>query len=61
MILLVVGIVMMSFASYAWAYSEHGGDGLYYAKKQAKQESNLRILDGDDDGSSGYMKYIMMI
>ena len=28
----------------------------YYAKKQAKQESNLRILDGDDDG---YMKYIM--
>lgn len=36
MILLVVGIVMMSSASYAWAYSEHGGDGLYYAKKQAK-------------------------
>ncbi len=31
---------------------------LYYAKKQEKQESNLRILD-DDDGSSGYMKYIM--
>ena len=30
---------------------------LYYAKKQEKQESNLRILD--DDGSSGYMKYIM--
>ncbi|MGB4092290.1 MAG: cell division protein FtsW, partial [Ruminococcus flavefaciens] len=28
MILLVVGIVMMSSASYAWAYSEHGGDGL---------------------------------
>ena len=36
MILLVVGIVMMSSASYAWAYSEHGGDGLYYAKSQAK-------------------------
>lgn len=36
MILLVVGIVMMSSASYAWAYSEHGGDGLFYAKKQAK-------------------------
>ena len=36
MILLVVGIVMMSSASYAWAYSEHGGDGLYYAKNQAK-------------------------
>lgn len=36
MILLVVGIVMMSSASYAWAYSEHDGDGLYYAKKQAK-------------------------
>ncbi len=35
MILLVVGIVMMSSASYAWAYSEHGGDGLYYAKNQA--------------------------
>lgn len=34
MILLVVGIVMMSSASYAWAYSEHG-DGLYYAKNQA--------------------------
>ena len=32
MILLVVGIVMMSSASYAWAYSEHGSDGLYYAK-----------------------------
>ncbi len=36
MILLVVGLVMMSSASYAWAYSEHGGDGLFYAKKQAK-------------------------
>ena len=36
MILLVVGLVMMSSASYAWAYSEHGGDGLYYAKNQAK-------------------------
>ncbi len=35
MILLVVGIVMMSSASYAWAYSEHNGDGLYYAKNQA--------------------------
>lgn len=36
MILLVVGIVMMSSASYAWAYSEHGGDGLFYAKNQVK-------------------------
>ncbi len=36
MILLVVGLVMMSSASYAWAYSEHHGDGLYYAKNQAK-------------------------
>ena len=36
MILLVVGIVMMSSASYAWAYSEHDGDGLFYAKSQAK-------------------------
>ncbi|MBQ9807236.1 MAG: cell division protein FtsW [Ruminococcus sp.] len=36
MILLVVGIVMMSSASYAWAYSEHDGDGLYYAKSQVK-------------------------
>ena len=36
MILLVVGIVMMSSASYAWAYSEHGGDGLFYAKNQLK-------------------------
>lgn len=36
MILLVVGIVMMSSASYAWAYSEHDGDGLFYAKNQAK-------------------------
>ncbi|MBR4626200.1 MAG: cell division protein FtsW [Ruminococcus sp.] len=36
MILLVVGIVMMSSASYAWAYSEHDGDGLYYAKNQTK-------------------------
>lgn len=34
MILLVVGIVMMASASYAWAYSDHG-DGLYYAKNQA--------------------------
>lgn len=34
MILLVVGIVMMASASYAWAYSDYG-DGLYYAKKQA--------------------------
>ncbi len=34
MILLVVGLVMMSSASYAWAYSEYG-DGLYYAKNQA--------------------------
>ncbi|MDE5584447.1 MAG: FtsW/RodA/SpoVE family cell cycle protein [Ruminococcus sp.] len=36
MILLVVGLVMMSSASYAWAYSEHDGDGLFYAKNQAK-------------------------
>ncbi len=36
MILLVVGLVMMSSASYAWAYSEHGGDGLFYAKSQLK-------------------------
>ena len=36
MILLVIGIVMMSSASYAWAYSEHDGDGLFYAKNQAK-------------------------
>ena len=35
MILLVVGIVMMASASYAWAYSEWG-DGLYYAKNQVK-------------------------
>lgn len=35
MILLVGGIVMMASASYAWAYSEHG-DGLYYAKLQAR-------------------------
>lgn len=34
MILLVVGLVMMSSASYAWAYSEFG-DGLHYAKNQA--------------------------
>ena len=33
MILLVIGIVMMSSASYAWAY-EKFGDGLYYAKRQ---------------------------
>ncbi|MDE5936629.1 MAG: putative lipid II flippase FtsW, partial [Ruminococcus sp.] len=31
---IVVGIVMMASASYAWAYSEHG-DGLFYAKNQA--------------------------
>ncbi|MCM1474560.1 MAG: FtsW/RodA/SpoVE family cell cycle protein, partial [Muribaculaceae bacterium] len=36
MILLVVGLVMMSSASYAWAYSEHDGDGLFYAKNQLK-------------------------
>ena len=36
MILLVVGIVMMSSASYAWAYSEKDGDGLYYARNQAR-------------------------
>ena len=36
MILLVVGLVMMSSASYAWAYSEHDGDGLFYAKSQLK-------------------------
>lgn len=34
MILLVIGLVMMSSASYAWAYSEHDGNGLYYAKNQ---------------------------
>lgn len=34
MILLVIGLVMMSSASYAWAYSEHDGDGLYYARNQ---------------------------
>ena len=34
MILLVVGLVKMSSASYAWAYSEQGGDGLFYAKNQ---------------------------
>lgn len=34
MILLVVGLVMMASASYAWAYSDYG-DGLYYAKNQA--------------------------
>lgn len=33
MILLVMGIVMMFSASYAWAIHE-GTDGLYYAKKQ---------------------------
>ncbi|MBR0141445.1 MAG: cell division protein FtsW [Ruminococcus sp.] len=33
MTLVVVGLVMMSSASYAWAYSEHG-DGLFYAKRQ---------------------------
>lgn len=36
MILIVVGIVMMSSASYAWAYEDMGGDGLYYAKSQGK-------------------------
>jgi len=36
MILLVVGLVMMASASYAWAYTEHNGDGLYYAKSQLK-------------------------
>jgi len=35
MILLIVGIVMMSSASYVWAFSEHN-DGLYYAVKQLK-------------------------
>lgn len=34
-ILVVVGLVMMSSASYAWAYSEFG-DGLYYAKNQLR-------------------------
>ncbi|MBR4362670.1 MAG: cell division protein FtsW [Ruminococcus sp.] len=34
MTLLVVGLIMMASASYAWAYSDFG-DGLYYAKKQA--------------------------
>lgn len=33
MILIVVGLVMMSSASYVWA-NEKEGDGLYYAKKQ---------------------------
>lgn len=36
MILLIIGVSMMSSASYAWAYSEHNGDGLYYAKNQIK-------------------------
>ncbi len=36
MILIVAGIVMMSSASYAWAYNDKGGDGLFYAKNQAK-------------------------
>lgn len=35
MILLGTGLVMMSSASYAWAFSKEG-DGLYYAKAQAK-------------------------
>lgn len=35
MILLGTGLVMMSSASYAWAFSQTG-DGLYYAKAQAK-------------------------
>lgn len=34
MILLVIGLVMMSSASYAWAYSEHDGYGLFYARNQ---------------------------
>ncbi len=34
MILLVVGLVMMASASYAWAYNDFN-DGLYFAKKQA--------------------------
>lgn len=34
MLLLVIGLVMMSSASYAWAYSEFDGDGLHYAKNQ---------------------------
>jgi cell division protein FtsW len=34
MILIVVGLVMMASASYAWAYANEG-DGLYYAKNQA--------------------------
>ena len=33
MILIVVGLVMMSSASYVWA-NEKEGDGLFYAKKQ---------------------------
>lgn len=36
MILLIVGLVMMSSASYVWAYSEHDGKGLYYAVNQLK-------------------------
>ena len=43
MILLVVGIVMMSSASYAWAYSEHDGDGLYYAKSQVTRTIGFRL------------------
>lgn len=35
MILLVVGIVMMSSASYAWAYFDYG-DGLHYAVSQGR-------------------------
>lgn len=35
MILLGTGLVMMSSASYAWAFSQTG-DGLYYAKAQVK-------------------------
>lgn len=35
MILLGTGLVMMSSASYAWAFSQTG-DGLFYAKAQAK-------------------------
>jgi len=34
MLLIVIGLVMMSSASYAWAH-EKMGDGLYYAKSQA--------------------------
>ena len=29
-------MILLVVASYAWAYSEHDGDGLFYAKNQAK-------------------------